>query len=330
VPVIGIIEGGVESGVKRRQGVTVVPVVVGTDNAGVIPRLSVRAAFDSLLAGATPGESSEKILMAQRRAAYRSMSHIWGVQTDLQYFSAMVMRSQSSDAVDYVNIGAQRGIRRLRPDSQFTLYGYRRDPNGPEVTDETSIALDAEAANRYGMPVLPGFSSNPLPEVEKVELPSGWVLYNTVGREIGPTATVDCTFGRVHRNQSYSIDVDGRRYWNLTFSHIRKPVATSVLELLVHRPSFPKIRPELIVHQHQEGDLSMEAARRAMQFPVDERITNEGRADKVSLSDLPGHSEIIRFAANAAGWDLGEFDVYRFRMSYPIMFSATRMFFYLD
>jgi hypothetical protein len=69
----------------------------------------------------------------------------------------------------------------------------------------------------------------------------------------------------------------------------------------------------------------MEVARQAMQFPGDERITNEGRADKVSLADLPRHSEMLRYGADAAGWDLSEFDVYRFRMSYPIMFSATRM-----
>ena len=67
-----------------------------------------------------------------------------------------------------------------------------------------------------------------------------------------------------------------------------------------------------------------------MQFPVDEVITMEGRADAVELADIPRYSELLRVAANAVSWDLSEFDVYRVRMPYPIILSDIRMFFYVD
>ncbi len=45
---------------------------------------------------------------------------------------------------------------------------------------------------------------------------------------------------------------------------------------------------------------------------------------------MPRYGEMLRLGATAAGWDLSEFDVYRVRMPYPIMFSAVRIFFYVD
>lgn len=289
-----------------------------------------RAAFDSMLAGVAGQESNEKILMTHRRASYRSLSHIWGVQTDLNFSCSMIRRSESGVGADNLIIYAQRGVRRLRPDSQVTLQSYHPNPNAVPGYSRVLTPLDPVAAEKYGMPVLPEFSSQPVPETQRIVLPSGWVLHNTAGREIGHDGVLNCTLGNISRGVDFYSDIDGRRLWFTSMSHIRKPVAMSIQELLVHRPSFPNAKLELMVYQHQEADLTMEAARRAMQFPVDERINNEGRADKVELPDVPRYSEMLRYAADTAGWDLREFDVYRFRMPYPIMFSGTRMFFYLD
>ena len=114
------------------------------------------------------------------------------------------------------------------------------------------------------------------------------------------------------------------------YAHLRKPVAMAIHELLIHRASFPNARPDRMVYQYQEGETSQESARQAMRFPVDERLTMVGSGDKVELLDVPRYSELLQYGADAAGWDLSEFDVYRFKMAYPIMFSEVRIFFYLD
>ena len=299
-----------------------------------------RAAFESMLAGISGDESAEKIQMSQRRGAYRNLSHIWGIQVDLSFNCNIVRRSADGAGADLVTLNARRGIRRLRPGSQVALFGYYQNPSETAGAVQTRQAIDAESAARYEMPVLPQFTTDPVPPVEKIVLPSGWVTYNTVGSDIGPRADIDCTFGVLVRDSPFMFDKgkldgdgvrgDGRRLRHFTFSHTRQPVEMHVQELLVHRDSFPGVRPELMVYQYRDGDLTQESARRAMQFPVDEKLSNEGRADRAELADVPNYAQMLRLGADAAGWDLSEFDVYRVRMPYPIMFSATRIFFYVD
>jgi hypothetical protein len=293
-----------------------------------------RAAFESMLAGISGDESTEKIQMSQRRGAYRNLSHIWGIQVDLQFGCLMARRSADGAAADMVRLHSLRGIRRLRPGSQITLFAYHQNPSFTPGAMQMEGAIDAEAAARYEMPLLPQFCTDPVPPVEKIVLPSGWVTYNTVGSDIGPRADIGCAFGRIVRDAPFMIDVGaiggGRRLFHSTLNHTRKPVEMLIQELLVHRDSFPGIRPELIVYQYSEGERTQESARRAMQFPVDEKLTNEGRADRAELADVPNYARMLRLGADAAGWDLAEFDVYRVRMPYPIMFSATRIFFYVD
>jgi hypothetical protein len=286
-----------------------------------------RTAFDSMLGGISGEEGGGKILLSQRRAAYRANSHIAGVQTDFLYFGVILRRSESGDTIDSVGFNVHQGVRRLRPDAKVTLFGYQN----PGATALPQKALDEEAAKVYGMPVLPQFSTNPLPRIEKVVLPSsGWQLFNTVGHEVGQPGSINCAFAQPAFAVPFSTDVDGRRYFGQTFYHVRKPVAMTVQEILLHRDSFPNIRPELLVYQYSVGDHSQEGARQAQKYPLDERLIKVGRADTVDLAEMPKYAELLRTGADYANWDLSEFDVYRVRMAYPIMYSAVRIFFYVD
>jgi hypothetical protein len=289
-----------------------------------------RAAFSSMLGGVNPEESGEKILKSQRRTVYRGMGHIAGVQLDLHYSNAMIRREPNARTHDSVNLMAQLGIRRLRPDSKISIFGHHTNPTATPDGIQREEPIDLEAAKHYGMPVLPEFSTSPLPRVEREQLPSGWVYYNALGNEIGLRSSFNCTFGRIIRNTPFTTDIDGTLVYNSTTHHIHKPAAMAIQELLVHRPSFPNARPELMIYQYREVDMSLEAARRAQQYPVDERLTMVGRANTVELADVPRYSQLLRVGADAAGWDLSEFDVYRLRMPYPIMFSAIRILFRVD
>jgi hypothetical protein len=289
-----------------------------------------RAAFASMLGGVSSEETGDKILKSQRRTVYRGMSHIAGVQVDLHYFSSIIHRSASGNGHAAVNLTAQIGMRRLRPDSKIAVFGRHINPSSTPGAIQHEDAIDPEAAAQYDMPVLPQFCTSPLPKVERTEMPSGWVYYNALGNDIGLRSSFNLTFGRFVRETPFTSEADGRRVHSSTIHHIHKPAAMAIQELLVHRPSFPNARPELMIYQYREGDLSLEAARRSQQYPVDERLAMVGRANAVELADVPRYSELLRVGANAAGWDLSEFDVYRLRMPYPIMFSAIRIFFYVD
>jgi hypothetical protein len=299
-----------------------------------------RTAFDSMLVGAASDGANDTILLSQRRAAYRSMSHIWGVQTDLHYYGSILRRSAhgaqfvgdqfGGDGFDRMEFNVQRGIRRLRPDAEVLLFGYQPNPNKVPGVQQVEGAIDAQAALIYGMPVLPQFSTSPLPEIQKFNVGADTIRYKTVSREIGPRGNLDYALGRFNREQPYMVDVDGRRLFHMTFAYRLKPVAMAIHELIVHRPSFPEIRPEMMVFQYEKQPISQEEVRQSVQFPVEEKLKYAGRADAAELVEVPQYAELLRYGADHVGWDLSEFDVYRVRMPYPIMFSAVRIFFYVD
>ncbi len=290
-----------------------------------------RAAFDSMLAGAAADESGEKILLRHRRAAYRAMSYLWGIQTDLQLISTMVRRSSDGDRLDYLSVVTQQGVRRLRTGTSVTLFGYNKFSNSAAEPDDTGhVAFDPIAEREFGMPIWPEYCSKPLPHIETVEMPSGWILKNLIGEEIGLKANINCTVGYHRHNSPPQVDTAGRRFFYLGFAHFRKPVELLTIDMIVHRDSLPNVRPEMLVYQYQEGDISQEGARRAQQFPLDERITRLGRADNVHHDGVPHYAKMIREAAAVPGWNPSEFDVFRVQIPYPIMGSAVRVFFYLQ
>lgn len=292
-----------------------------------------RAAFVTMTAGVSSDTGGEKILSAQRRAVYRGQSHVSGVQTDLQYQSAILMRS-AAGGTDTLALTTQRGLRRLRPEARLPLYAYHTNPSGKPGVVEVEGAIDPEAAAKYGLPLLPRFSKRPFPEVERWPLTAGFCMHNVAGREVGAKSDLDFSIGTYKENAALMTDADAgggeRRLYHLSFAYTRKPVALGVHEVLVHRESLKGVKPELMVYQYTEGMVSQEAARNAQQYPLEERLMRLGRADNATLDEIPWYGEMVRYATGLKGWDLKEFDVWRVRIPYPILNSMVRIWFYVE
>lgn len=280
-----------------------------------------RAAFDSMTAAVSSPVGGEKIQASQRRAVYRGMSHILGLQTDLIYLGTM-LRHQG-EVLERLSLLAQRGVRRLRPEAYVTLYGYAG--SGAVRGSEMHEPLDGGAAERYGIPLLPAFSTTPFPKVEKLELSSGYTQFNLASNGIGPMSEVNFTIGQLTRTMR---EEGKRRFFHVTYDYIRKPVAMAVQELLIHRGSFPGIRPEMMVYRYMEGLFEQASVEKLQRLPVEERLMRIGPADGANLEALPGYRELLRFGAERAGYDLSEFDVWRVVVGYPIMNSSVRIYFY--
>lgn len=290
-----------------------------------------RAAFESLVVGAAQeAGGGEQILVAQRRAAYRAMSHIWGIQTDFGGTVTMVRRPETGEGLDMAQLLLHRGVRRLRPDSVMSLGGRHVNASGTTKGERTAMeAFDPEAEKVYGVPIVPQFCTAPLPEIERVELPTGWVWYNMAGRSVGMQSTQEWTYGGITRNAPLMEDEGGRKLFHSTMVSNRKPLAHWVADLLVHRPTLGGVKPELMVYQHTEGDYSQATARRAQQFAIGERLVRVGSAARLEMVEYPRYQELTEYLASKTGWLLEEFDVYRFRMPYPIFGSAMRVYFYV-
>lgn len=289
-----------------------------------------RAAFDSMLVGASSDESTDKIVLHHRRAAYRANSHLWGIQSDFTGWTMIVRRSASDEATDDISLMVQRGDRRLRPDARLPLFGYHDNPSESSQSQSSRRPLNPEAAEQYGIPFLPEFCSKPLPKTLKVLIPPHWVLHNVAGNDVGMRRSVDCAYGTIKRDSPLMEDAAGRRLFHSSFLNNRKPSALFVMDVILHRADFAGVKPELMVYQYQGQNLSQEAAVLSQQFPLEERVAHLGRADDVELAEVPFYPEMLRSAAGAAGWDLHDFDVYRVRIPYPILGSMIRVFFYCD
>ncbi len=287
---------------------------------------SDKATFNSLIAGVHGGLEEEKIQLAQRRAAYRSASHIRGNQIDVIFKSAMVVRA--AEGVDGVSFQMKKGMRRLRPDAQLPLYSFAKNPSEQPGYLRVELPLDREAMDHHGIPVLPRFSSRPLPLARRDDS-STKVIYKLADGEIMGKGADDLTIGVKVRGVPFMTDTDGRQLYYNSVSILQNPCEMLVHELLVHRPTFGPVVPKLFVHHH-EDESSQEAARNAQQFPIDETLSRVGRADQVGLVEVPKYGELLKYGAAAAGWNLSDFDVWRVKMPYPIMFATSRIFFYVD
>ncbi len=291
-----------------------------------------RSAFDSMVAGGGTATTAaaETLVVQRRRTAYRAMSHLWGVQTDLYHMTSLIGPRDPVDLRNYVTLTQQRGVRRLRTDAQVTLTGYRTQPTGPAGSVVDRAPLDPAAAATHGMPILPQFSSKPLPGVSAVDKPSGWRLYNMVAGEVGLRSNLDCTLAVMSGQPTSELDENGREVQSLSFTTHRKPIALLVLDLIVHRASFPGIRPRSLIHQYAEGVATLAAGRAAQRFPGEDHVAFAGPADRLALPEAPNYGSLLRFTAGAKGWDLAGFDAYRIRVPYPIFSTTTRVYFHTD
>ena len=124
------------------------------------------------------------------------------------------------------------------------------------------------------------------------------------------------------------VEANGRRQVVLNSRARSKPSALLVLDLIVHRESFPGAQVESMVHESLGEVNTLDEAAAGHQFPVEEGVTKLGRADTVNLAEFPQYRALLQHAAGRVGWQLSEFDVYRLRVPYPIMGAVHRMFFF--
>lgn len=289
--------------------------------------------FDTMVAGASPSKKAASVLVQRRRAAYRANSHVWGSQNDLWLLSSVVKRSPDDPAkVDLITLARQQGLRRLRADANVYLMGIKLDTSKidtpSEQDDLIKNALDPAAAIETGMPLLPEFSTRPLPRVKCTTTPTGRRLFNWLDDAVGLKSSCDIVTGTINRGVPMTVEGDGRRQVVTNLSARIKPSALLVMDLILHRESFPGVQVQSLVHASLAEATTLADAQAGLQFFVEEDVTALGRADAANLAEFPQYRAMLQHATAKVGWNLSDFDVYRLRMAYPIMGAVHRTFFF--
>ena len=287
-----------------------------------------RTSFQSMARGRDDDETAQTDVR-HRKARFKADRHYAGAEVETLLASFILHPGSKPGLFDYVPLRCRFGQRRLRPDAdvvvdRFFITDFQNDPQGYRHEP-----LDREAAEKYGAMLLPRFCSEPLPKLRLQKQPSGMTYARLDGDAVGRQSSADLAFGQVFRDAPILDVVDGRSAW-FTNMQITIPATVVIVDKVIHRSSFPKWECKLAVHWQGPRELfdPTTSMRDLHALPFPERITRiEGGAAGAYLRESPRYLQMLGDVTSRFGWRLDDFDVYRLRIEYPLLYTALLLTF---
>lgn len=276
-----------------------------------------RRSFEAMLAA---GGRDERIELEERKSFYQSGSAIWGVRARMQMLCLCLRPSEvNPDRVDVLQVGGFSDFERLRPDVPWIMRRlWTSDTEGTNDTNFTREPLCPEAATGTALPVIPEFSTHPLPEINQFRGHDG-VLYDEIAAgPVGKHGALTCVTGERYLQAL-------PRYWgeDNTFGRyeliLRTPVESVLFDIYLHESlsNFGDFRYTLYglledrpgVGSGKTHDRPIEPAHDAQRLGLPPIVQNR-RA--------PDHARLLHYALDRAGWgDMSSFRGYRCELEYP-------------
>lgn len=285
-----------------------------------------RQAFDCMIASISGGGPAEALTLQHRRNAFRSESKVWGLQVETDIRQTIFHRA-ADGSLEKCFVNAKYKLRRFRREVLPIVHGYRDVASG--ASPEKLEPLEPDSAQQYGAPLLQEFCSQPVPRFKTIQHSDGWIYSALESDKIGRQGSVNLVFGGLARNFSKEFDEQGRAFLHTGAAFIA-PTELCIVEMIVHRPSFGNITPELQVYATAAGSDVPEVMRRTQQFPIYEKVNLMGRASvAAAVPEVPRYRGQLNYVFQQLGWNPEEFDVYRVRLAYPILHTLARISFYM-
>ena len=276
-----------------------------------------RRSFEAMLAA---GGRDEKIELEERKSFYQSGSAIWGVRARLQMLCLCLRPSEHNpDRIDVLQVSGFYDFERLRPDVPWIMRRlWTSDTEGTNDTNFKREPICPEAATGTALPVIPDFSTHPLPEINQFRGNDG-VLYDEIapGR-VGKHGAVTCVTG-----ERYLEALPRYRTEDNTFGRyeliLRTPVESVLFDIYLHESleNFSDFKYSLYglledrpgVGSGKTHDRPIEEAHNAQRL---------GSPPIVQCRRAPEYADLLRFAFGRAGWGgIDEFRGYRCELEYP-------------
>jgi hypothetical protein len=282
-----------------------------------------RAGFGSMIAAVTSGDSIE---LSTRKNAYRFESEIWGRQLGVIHQLVAITARPTPSTVSSLLVSSSLNCRRLRPNAARSFWGYYEPPEGPAI-EANFQPFEEEAFKSLGAPLMPQFCSSPLPKLRMAHYDNGWTHAEVEEDGIGRRSAVDVVFG-VRLPQDILTEGIQTPYAATTSARLSSPTELLVMDLMVHRPSFGEIEPQLIVHANSPGSNRLAVARQVQQLQIDAPInrlvsTPEGFQDR----DAVRAPEIVQYLIDREPLTLTDYDCFRVRIPFPVLNSVVRLYF---
>jgi hypothetical protein len=281
-----------------------------------------RTSFDSMARGLSGSTGAQQTDVQHRKAIFRGHSHFWGCQVETRIMTHFMhpAASQQRDRYDLVAIRSKFGLRRLRADAEVVVDSIRVSPPAGGESYRWEY-LDPEAAHRYGAPIMTEASTQPVPQLRTTPGTIPGRMHTELSDDaLGRRGAVNLAFGQVWRDTQLSPSEDGKTFGWTNLTHILTPTALFIEDMLVHRPSFPRLAHEFQVYGHCSREDSFEFERTQPRLPFRELIIKmEGGADDARIHGIPQYHEMLAWTCDRLNWRLDDFDVYRVRIEYPLL-----------
>jgi len=286
---------------------------------------SDRQAFSSMLSG-LESEGAESVDVPRRRTAFKTMSHILGMQAKIQLaWRAIQPNAKNPDRIDTAILRGFHGWCRLRSNAQLTLSRVRvsNSSGAPLPAVARPLAMADDVGQQYSL--IPEFCTKPLPSLKTLRADFGFMNIVLEGNQIGNRSSVDCFTGEVLYDaidRYRAPDEEQDRSQVL----VRTPTETLIMDILIHEDAFGPLAPRVAIYtDHACTDPNIEnPAREHDLLPQRESVQYLGKGIQVlSDRDIPRHVEISQYAFDQLGWNPAKFDVYRCKVEYPIVPSSV-------
>ncbi len=284
-----------------------------------------RDAFDSMASGITKNGSSQ-VDLHYKRWAFKSASHLWGVQAKAQLSSFIHWPSASDpDRMDIVSLRGLIDLQRFRRNVSWIVSRTRlTDDDGiaRRKADRHPIEQDDQDPMQLGL--LRKFCSKSLPKLRAVPGEEEFWKVCIEGDAVGNQSSVTCLFADCWRN-AFPIYRDEHNKHHSYGSMIRTP--SEVLIRDVFFPDAAQVDPATmsahVLGDHRTQKQGIEN-RDQDRLALREEMVYLGKGlDMADLPEVPRYAEMIEYILNRLGWHAGGLHLFRLRMEYPVMPSTV-------
>ena len=325
VSVRRVVAAAERKGISREVLIAMEDAVSQYDAAGK-QHADGRASFTSMIASMRNDGAAEAVSQQIRRSAYRDNCQLWGSQVGL-FLNQGVIRRDSTGAISCLATSIKTDFRKLRADALPILYGYSQRSKDGKLIPADRHPLDAEAFEKYGVPVLPQFCSKPLPSFGYAEMKDGWTVHRIQGDQIGKLSSIDLVTSYTFRDPGLVELSDGRKIFFLSLV-FRVPTETAIIEMLIHRPTMGLLVPQFRILPEVGIDFVTEMERLQPVLPSYESVQNLGRLPTAPpVSEYRHYTNMTTFVLDKLGLIQDEFDVYRVSIAYPMLHTLAVLWF---
>lgn len=277
---------------------------------------SSRAEFEMLLESCGPGPEDGSDAK-WRQQSFLGNAYTWGAHCRVLMAFCVLMPSEDRPLHFHaVQVRGLIGFCQTRP-------GVRWIVNQSVVADDEARTaqgldrrpLDPEAAGAHsGVPVLPGFCSDPMPLLERRRTPDGMVHDEFAAGPVGQSGERTLVTGEIIRNIGpvHATEHDRTAHFGTA---VRTPAVTLHFDLFVRAGLFGRVERELRVFSDLASPISFDECD-ALQTSA--RVVRLGRGLGLSHTpDVPGYADLTAGVCGSVGIDPDEYELFRVRMEYP-------------